>query len=253
MDAQMGQMGLPGVAGPTMPPAAAAPLEMDMGAAGAPFSLPAALGFLGAWGVMMAAMMLPSATPMIALYSTVSRNLSRSGKRVVPVALFAASYLGVWLAFGVPVYVVGALVGSRARADPAVATVLPYGVAVVLLAAGAYQFTALKRVCLRVCQSPFSFLMTRWRSGYAGTLRVGLSHALYCVGCCWGLMAVLVAAGAMGLHWVLLIAAVVFAEKLLPRGAWTARAVGGVLVALGLAVLARPDLVALLRGQPMAM
>ena len=95
--------------------------------------------------------------------------------------------------------------------------------------------------------------MTRWRSGYGGTLRLGLAHAWYCVGCCWGLMAVLVAAGAMGLRWVLLIAVAVFAEKLLPRGQRIAWAVGAALIVLGLAVVARPDLATALRGQGMAM
>jgi predicted metal-binding membrane protein len=227
--------------------------SIPAGMPGSSVSLADALAFLGAWGVMMAAMMLPSATPMIALYGTVSRNLSRSGKRVVPLALFAATYLVVWLAFGVPVYAAGAVVDALVRAEPALAGLLPYAVALVLLAAGGYQFSALKRVCLRACQSPLSFLMTRWRSGYAGTLRVGLAHALYCVGCCWGLMAVLVGAGAMGLNWVLLIAAVVFAEKLLPRGEWTARLVGAALVMLGLVVLVQPGLALVLRGQPMAM
>jgi predicted metal-binding membrane protein len=214
-------------------------------------SLAGGVAFVGAWGVMMAAMMLPSATPMIALYGAVSRSQARSGARVAPVAVFAATYLVVWLLVGVPVYAASVLVAGLAMASPAVAGLLPYGVAVVLLAAGAYQFTPLKRVCLRVCQSPLAFLLARWRSGYAATLRLGLSHALYCVGCCWGLMAVLVAAGAMGLRWVLLLAVVVFAEKLLPRGAWTARVVGGALIVLGVAVLVQPGLAATLRGQPM--
>jgi Predicted metal-binding integral membrane protein (DUF2182) len=146
-----------------------------------------------------------------------------------------------------------ALAPARDRTSPTAGALLPYGVAGVLLAAGAYQFSPLKRVCLRACQSPLSFLMTRWRSGYGGTLRLGLAHAGYCVGCCWGLMAVLVAAGAMGLRWVLLIAVAVFAEKRLPRGQRIAWAVGAALIVLGLAVVVRPDLAAALRGQGMAM
>jgi predicted metal-binding membrane protein len=228
---------------------------MDMGAAPAEpppplISWASALTFLGAWGVMMAAMMLPSATPMLALYGTVSRNLARAGQRVAPSLLFAAVYLAVWLLVGVPVYLADALVRAGAHRSPAVAVALPAALALVLVAAGVYQFTALKRVCLQHCQSPLSFLMAHWRSGYAGTLRMGLAHARYCVGCCWGLMAVLVAAGAMGLQWVLLIAAVVFAEKLLPRGEWTARVVGAALVALGIAVFLTPGLATILRSQP---
>lgn len=91
--------------------------------------------------------------------------------------------------------------------------------------------------------------MRTWRVGYLGTLRIGIAHAVYCIGCCWGLMAVLVGAGAMGLQWVLLIAVVVLAEKLLPRGELTTRVVGVALVGLGLAVWIDPGLAATLRGQ----
>jgi predicted metal-binding membrane protein len=250
--ADMAAMG--GMAAGADPSGTSESVGMDaMGGAGPADFFARGLGFVGAWGVMMAAMMLPSATPMIALYGTVSRNQARAGAPAVPVALFAATYLAVWLLVGVPVYAASELVARLADTSPAVAGLLPYGVALVLLAAGAYQLTPLKRVCLRVCQSPLAFLLARWRGGSAATLRLGLAHALYCVGCCWGLMAVLVAAGAMGLHWVLLLAVVIFAEKLLPRGDWTARAVGAALLALGLAVLAWPGLAALLRGQSMAM
>lgn len=210
-----------------------------------------ATAFLVAWGVMMAAMMLPSATPMIILYGAVRRTLSQTGQKGLPTALFALVYLTVWLAFGVPVYAATVVVDIAADIHPAVAGLLPYVLAVVLLGAGAYQFSPLKQVCLRVCQSPLGFLMGHWRSGYPGTIRVALEHAVYCVGCCWGLMVVLVAAGAMALHWVLLIAALVFAEKLLPRGGWTARMVGVALIVLGLLVVAQPGLTTVLRGQTM--
>lgn len=205
--------------------------------------------FLAAWGVMMAAMMLPSALPMIALYQLVSRG--EPGGRVLPTVLFAASYLLIWLLVGLPVYVASAVVGALAP-PPAEASWLPYGVAAVLVAAGVYQFSAFKRVCLKQCQSPLSFIMARWHSGYRATLRLGLAHAAYCVGCCWGLMAILVAAGAMSLPWVLGIAAIVFAEKLLPRGDWTARGVGALLLVLGIAVAVRPDLAVAMRGQPLS-
>jgi hypothetical protein len=118
----------------------------------------------------------------------------------------------------------------------------PYGVAFVLLAAGAYQFTALKLRCLRSCQSPLHFLMVHWKAGRWGALRMGLEHGAYCSACCWGLMAVLVAAGAMGLRWVLLVALVVAAEKLLPRGEWAAWITGALLLALGAAVVINPEL-----------
>jgi predicted metal-binding membrane protein len=123
-----------------------------------------------------------------------------------------------------------------------------YGIAVTLLAAGVFQLSPLKQVCLRACRSPLGFLLGHWRAGLRGSLALGWSHAVYCLGCCWALMLVLVVAGAMGLVWVLLIAALVAAEKLLPGGEWIARAAGGALVLLGVAVAFRPDLVMALRG-----
>ena len=173
---------------------------MDMPVDRGPGSAVSTLVFLGAWGVMMAAMMLPSATPMIALYGVVYRNLGHTGQAGVPTALFALVYLIVWLAFGIPVYLASLAVEAVAGANATFAGLLPYALGIVLLGAGAYQFSSLKQVCLRVCRSPVAFLIGRWRSGHLGTLRLGVEHAAYCVGCCWALMAVLVAAGAMGLH-----------------------------------------------------
>jgi predicted metal-binding membrane protein len=231
------------------PPAAGDDMAMADGAAGLSAALASAVAFLASWAVMMAAMMLPSATPMIGLYGAMYRRRP-AGQPGVPTALFALVYLAVWAALGVPVFL-GTLAVGVAAASPTVAPLLPYGVALVLVAAGLYQFTPLKRVCLRQCQSPLGFLMGHWRSGRWGMLRLALEHAGYCVGCCWALMIVLVAAGAMGLQWVLLIAVAVFAEKLIPGGQWTARAVGVALVLLAVLLAVRPDLAATLRGQAM--
>lgn len=207
-----------------------------------------ATAYLLAWGVMMAAMMLPSATPMITLYGTVHRKRTQDRNAGVPVALFTLVYLVVWLAFGIPVYLLGVALEGAASASPAVAHLLPYALAIVLLAAGIYQLSPLKRVCLQACRSPIGFLMGHWQSGYFGTLKMGLAHAAYCVGCCWSLMVVLVAAGAMALHWVLLITALVFVEKLFPHGEWTARAIGAALIVIGTVVILQPDVAAMLHG-----
>jgi predicted metal-binding membrane protein len=209
-------------------------------------SLRDGVAYVASWAVMMAAMMLPSALPMIALYGAVQRKGSGGGTPGVHVAVFTATYLTVWGATGVPVYLASVWLAGIA------AELLAYGVALVLIAAGAYQLSPLKQVCLRACRSPLGFLLGRWRPGWAGSLALGVSHALYCVGCCWALMAVLVGAGAMGLSWVLLIAALVAAEKLLPGGERMARLAGGALVMLGAAIAVRPDLLMLLRpGHPM--
>ena len=212
-----------------------------------------AAAYVLAWGVMMTAMMLPSAAPMVALYGAIHCHAGQTGQRGIATALFALLYLLSWLAVGIPVYVAERTIEALVIARPALASLLPYGLAAVLIMAGAYQLSPLKETCLRACQSPLGFLMARWRPGVAGTLRLGLAHARYCIGCCWALMVVLVAAGAMGLHWALLIAVVVAAEKLAPRGRWVARLSGAALVALGLLVAVEPGLYAILRGGGMKM
>ena len=207
-----------------------------------PLAVSDGLAFVLSWGIMMAAMMLPSALPMIGLYGATQRRDVATSPKGVPTAVFTAVYLAVWAASGVPVYL--AHTGLMALPPRTFA----YGVAAILLAAGAFQFSPLKQACLRVCRSPLGFLLGHWRAGLRGSLALGWSHAMYCLGCCWALMVVLVAAGAMGLAWVLLITAVVAAEKLLPGGEWMARTTGGALLLLGVAVILRPDLVTALRA-----
>jgi len=204
------------------------------------------IAFVVGWAVMMAAMMLPSALPMISLYGAIHRNKVAPAHRViaegVSVVSFTAVYLIVWAASGVPVY----FAHTALMAVPG--SGFAYGVALVLVAAGAFQLSPLKQACLRACRSPLGFLLGHWHPGRWGTLALGWYHAMYCLGCCWALMLVLVAAGAMGLRWVLLITAVVAAEKLLPRGEWIARTTGAVFLLLGAATALRPDLVTALRG-----
>ena len=200
-----------------------------------------ALAYVTAWSIMMTAMMLPSALPMIGLYAATQRSAS-VGLRAIRVGSFTLMYLGVWALTGVPVYFASVALGAVSRGT------LVYVVAAVLIVAGIFQLTPLKRVCLRHCRSPLGFLFGHWREGWQGGLAMGRAHAVYCLGCCWALMVVLVVAGAMGLVWVLLIAAIVAAEKLLPRGEWIARATGIALVLLGIAVAVRPSFASLLRA-----
>jgi predicted metal-binding membrane protein len=211
-----------------------------------PMSISGGFLFIACWAVMMTAMMLPSALPMIALYGAMQRGAVAPGTKGVPQAVFTLVYLGLWAATGLPVYFAHTLLAALAGST------LAYAIAVILVAAGAYQLSPLKQVCLRVCRSPLGFLLGHWRAGRRGSLALGWSHALYCLGCCWALMLVLVAAGAMGLPWVLLITAVVAAEKLMSGGEWIARVAGSALVLLGVTVALRPDLVTALRsGHPM--
>ncbi len=200
-----------------------------------------AVAYVLAWAVMMAAMMLPSALPMIGLYAGTQKAASVPA-RTVSVALFTFVYLALWTLTGVPVYA-----ASLALMAVTVDT-LAYVVAGVLVIAGLFQLTPLKQMCLRHCRSPIGFLLGHWRTGWAGALAMGWAHAVYCLGCCWALMLVLVVAGAMGLPWVLLIACTVAAEKLLPRGEWVARLTGVALLLLGVAVAVRPALATALRS-----
>jgi len=198
--------------------------------------------FLGTWTVMMAAMMLPSATPMILLH-----RLGANGRVRTQLwsAAFVAGYLVVWASVGIVVW--GAAIAASAIVMPEERAL---GVAAILLIAGVYQFTPLKSTCLRACRTPADFLLTHWHRGLSGQVRLGVEHGLYCLGCCWALMALFVGAGAMSLMWAVGIALVVLVEKVRPEGITFGRIAGALLIAAAVIVFARPDL-ALSFGEPM--
>jgi predicted metal-binding membrane protein len=200
-----------------------------------------AVAYVVAWAIMMAAMMLPSAAPMIVLYAATQRNTVSLVAKAAAVAGFALMYLALWAATGLPIYFASLALMALAPGT------LAYVTAAVLVTAGVFQLSPLKQVCLRHCRSPLGFLMGHWRAGWRGGLALGWGHASYCLGCCWALMVVLVVAGAMGLPWVLAIACVVAAEKLVRGGEWIARAAGVVLTLLGLATALHPRLATALR------
>ena len=199
---------------------------------GTPMTHPAT--FLVAWIVMMAAMMLPSSAPMFLLFRVSASDGPRGELRTLA---FGAGYLLVWAVVGVVVLVAQRVLDAAVDPD-----LRPLGVAATLLAAGAYQFTPLKATCLRACQTPADFLVRHWRSGALGALRLGIDHGLYCLGCCWALMAVLIVLGGMQLGWALAISVVITAEKVLPRGPEIARVVAMGAASLGLALLLEPSL-----------
>jgi predicted metal-binding membrane protein len=208
--------------------------DMAMGDGGMA-SMPLPL-FLGMWVTMMVAMMFPSVAPMVVIYSRFSL-LRNQTNRATPV--FVSGYLLAWALVGFLAY--GIYVGSTSL----MASLSPRSAAVVggsaLVLAGGYQLTRYKSVCLRHCRTPMDF-MVHWRSGSRGGLYMGVHHGLYCLGCCWGLMLVLLTVGVTSLVWMGLVAAVIFIEKVLPFGWATAKVVGVVLIALGigLAVMSTP-------------
>ncbi len=217
-------------------------IAMDTMSSGA--DLAGATGFIAAWVVMMAAMMLPSAAPLVLLY----RAAGADG-RVANTVPLVAGYLVAWAVFGALVYAAQQALGAVVQSNATLGNARPYAVAGILAIAGVYQFTPLKQACLRECRSPLDFLMHRWRgAGAFDALRLGVEHGAYCVGCCWGLMAVLVIAGAMSLLWVVLIGLIVFVEKLMPFGERGAHLTGAGLGLLAVVVAVHPDLSMWLRG-----
>ncbi len=195
---------------------------------------PADFGFMFfMWSVMMVAMMLPSATPMILLFANTSRQRAKAARPYVPTAVFILGYLFVWTGFSLVATAANwglhqgeMLSAMMGRATPGVAGVL-------LIGAGVFQWTPLKATCLAHCRSPISFLMAHLREGRLGAFATGAHHGLFCLGCCWLLMALLFALGVMNLVWIAALALFVLAEKVVPHGLMVGRASGVVLVAWG--------------------
>jgi len=192
---------------------------------------PGALGwFLGVWVVMMAAMMLPSVAPTVALYS----RMTRARAPLAPLT-FASGYLLTWGAAGLLAFGVADLIGGLFGEQLMWGRAGRWVAGGILLAAALYEVTPLKDICLRKCQSPLGYLLGTWRGGLSGALRMGAKHGAWCVGCCWALMGALFALGVMSVAGMAFVAALIAAEKLLP---WR-RAVtyGTAVVLLVLAVL----------------
>jgi predicted metal-binding membrane protein len=206
------------------------------GLSAAGWSFGGAVVFVGVWTVMMAAMMLPAAAPMVLIFASAQARREHAG--AVPTWLFIAGYLLVWSAVGAIVYLVVqiGLQASSHLGSPDRVTWVPLALGMTLVGAGLYQFTPLKQVCLRHCRSPLAFVALHWRDGLLGAVRMGFWHGAYCLGCCWALFAVLVVAGIMSLAWMLLLTLVVFAEKVFPHGRRVSAAIGFALIAFGLIV-----------------
>src|SRR5436190_3949253 len=212
---------------------------MDAG----PGSDPGALGFfLGAWVVMMAAMMFPSIAPMVVMHVRIQEGRKARGQSAPMGAttFFVAGYLITWTLAGLVGYAafqVGKAVTGDLFAWDNGGQYLAGGI---ILAAAVYQLTPLKDTCLRHCRSPFMFLLERWQPGRIGALRVGVSHGAWCFGCCWALMAALFALGVMSVGWMAFIAALIAIEKLLPWRVLANRGIALLLLVLGLAVAITP-------------
>ncbi len=219
------------------------PMDQGMMTGMPPPGPPPLLLTLLMWWVMMAAMMLPSAAPTILLYGRVRRE--RSGRSAIAPSAIASSgiflsgYLLAWLAASAIAAALQILATRIGWVDAVSmrATHAPLAAAT-LIAAGLYQMSPIKNVCLIHCRSPAMFLSRHWRPGLGGALRLGLLHGGYCIGCCWLLMAVLFAGGIMNYWWIAGLTALVSAEKLLPAGKTLSRIAGMALMLWGVALVA---------------
>ncbi len=192
------------------------------------------------WWVMMLAMMLPSAAPMILLYSTVNRKNRERGNSFVPTGIFVAGYVITWGLFSLLATILQWALEKAALFSPMMTSISVWFGAGLLMAAGIYQFTPLKQACLKHCQSPLSFVMNHWRPGRQGAVIMGLEHGAYCLGCCWMLMGLLFFGGVMNLFWIAGLAGFVLIEKLV-TGTRISRVSGALLIiwGVGLALLQR--------------
>ncbi len=194
------------------------------------------------WLVMMVAMMTPSAVPVILMYRKVGQVQHKENDRLSSTWLFLAGYLVTWAGFSAAGTLAQWGLHSAALLTPMMASASPLLGGVLLVAAGVYQLTPLKNACLSHCRTPMGFLLAEWRDGKLGPLVMGMRHGLYCVGCCWLLMALLFVGGVMNLVWVALIAAYVLVEKVAPARMWLTRISGIAAIAWGLWLVAGPVL-----------
>ncbi len=188
------------------------------------------------WSVMMTAMMIPSAMPMILVFSTVNKKRSESGKSFVPTWHFVLGYILVWTSFSLIASLLQFMLHNLSVISDELKLLNPFASGIVLLAAGMYQFTSVKDVCLKNCQSPLSFVLSYWKEGKSGAHLMGIKHGFYCIGCCWVLMALLFAAGIMNLLWIAIIALFVFLEKMI-KSKYVSKAAGIVLIVAGIIMI----------------
>ena len=192
----------------------------------------------GMWALMMVAMMLPSALPVMLLaLGTYQRRTGRNA--YMQAALFLVGYVLVWMGFSAVAALTQAALHRAALLSPMMATSSGALGGVLLLVAGVYQWSPLKRTCIKHCRSPLDFLGSNWRDGIVGAFRLGAHHGLFCVGCCWALMALLFVAGVMNLLWVAVIAVLVLVEKAAPDGAFAGRLTGATLIVWGVLLVVR--------------
>jgi predicted metal-binding membrane protein len=185
------------------------------------------------WAIMMVAMMLPSALPMILIYAGVARNAIARDQPIAATLFFVLGYILVWTGFSALATWAHYYLERLGLVDPMMVLANPLLGAAMLVMAGTYQWLPFKDQCLQHCRSPAFFIASHWRPGAAGAIRMGITHGLFCLGCCWLLMCLLFVGGVMNLLWIALLTAVVLVEKLLPFGVAGGRMLGVILIFAG--------------------
>ena len=239
LNASMGSSAMSAADGGSMPMPMNMPMTMDVMAAMAPTSwTPATAGLTFAmWWIMMLGMMIPSSLPAILLYARVQRRYLPAATALRLSALFIGGYLAAWGAFSVAATSLQWALAAGGVLSPVTMQIGTAAGAGLFAIAGLYQLTSLKHACLRHCRSPAEFLTTHRRPGGVGAFVTGAHHGLYCVGCCWLLMALLFVGGVMNMLWVATLAVLVLLEKLLSGGIWLARGSGVAMLAIAVAML----------------
>jgi predicted metal-binding membrane protein len=198
------------------------------------WDLPYTLAIFAMWIAMMIGMMLPSAAPTLLLYARICRTDANDKRPMRRVYAFAAGYLLAWVGFSVLATGLQWALVEAQLLDPMMQSSSKLFSSVLLVAAGAYQWSQIKQRCLARCRSPAEFISSHWRRGIRGALRMGWAHGLFCLGCCWALMLLLFVGGVMSLAWIGAITLLVLFEKLLPAGVFAGRMAGGLIIAAGI-------------------
>ena len=186
------------------------------------------------WAVMMTAMMVPTASPMILIFARVNRNRKEQDKPYASTGIFLAGYVVVWSGFALGATAAQWGLSSLALLSPMMVSTSAYLGGGLLIAAGLFQWSPIKYACLSKCRTPLGFIMAEWRDGRGGAIVMGLRHGSYCLGCCWVLMGLLFVLGVMNLLWIAALSAFVLIEKVSPRGYTVSRITGVGLVGWGL-------------------
>ncbi len=190
------------------------------------------------WTIMMVAMMFPSATPMILMFTIVNQQQGKTQRPLMPTGLFVLGYFLVWTVYSALASVVQWGFHASALLGHNLAITSPLLGGVFLVAAGVFQWTPFREACMSKCRSPLGFLMAEWREGRLGALIMGLKHGLNCIGCCWLLMLLSFVLGIMNILWMAIVTVFMLIEKAYPGSQWVSRATGLILIAWGLWIAA---------------